>query len=89
MKPPVDRQAALVATLALAFVVSVCLTIYVTHVEHFPTLALAAWLPALLRDRPRGKVTMRRPGPNTSEKRTPPQWRQPQGRGCCLSAGAS
>jgi hypothetical protein len=36
MKPPVDRQAALVATLALAFVVSVCLTIYVTHVEHFP-----------------------------------------------------
>ena len=36
MKPPVDRQAALVATLALAFVVSVCLTVYVTHVEHFP-----------------------------------------------------
>jgi hypothetical protein len=34
MKPPVDRQAAVVATLAIALVVSVCATIFVTHVDY-------------------------------------------------------
>jgi hypothetical protein len=36
MKPPVDRNAAVVATLAIALVVSICATIFLTHVDYHP-----------------------------------------------------
>jgi hypothetical protein len=36
MKPPVDRNAAVVATLAIVLVVSVCAIIFATHVDYHP-----------------------------------------------------
>jgi hypothetical protein len=36
MKPPVDRNAAVVATLMIVFVISLCTIIFVTYVDYHP-----------------------------------------------------